>query len=250
MAALSNVINTFSVDRGDFLNSSVNTTNSLQFTPLVSGNNDIYTVPTGKRAFVTSLGINNNSGGSLTYYVQVKISGTYYQITTASAVANNAFGTFQINNSAGIVLNAGEGLAVNASGNGGAVFKVNYREFDASIPFKTASLTAPAAGNNTVYTVPTGYAAVMGSGAETGGVTFGGYANFSGANKTYTHNDVLSGGSVGTTNQTVTSSTSTNNTVSNFLFPNIMSAGDFANFNTSANNAGQFVWLNMYEFPL
>src|ERR1051325_6245700 len=63
----------------------------IRTTVLGNGQNDLYTVPTGKRASI-SYTVTNESGGAINHTFQIKISGTYYTFVATASVINNTTG--------------------------------------------------------------------------------------------------------------------------------------------------------------
>lgn len=76
---------------------------------VVAGNVDIYTVPAGKRA-LGKLAHFNPSLMTNTYFAEVKISGTYYQVTSAVTPAFNING---VTDWTGFILEGGETFSIN-----------------------------------------------------------------------------------------------------------------------------------------
>src|SRR4051794_16203884 len=76
---------------------------------LSTGNTDLYTVPSGRKCLILAVPGRqyNTSAGSIVFFMQVKVSGTYYRLTsnttsvTLTSSSNGAVSTVPI------VLNAG-----------------------------------------------------------------------------------------------------------------------------------------------
>jgi|SRR5690349_21119452 len=219
-----------------------------------TGDTDLYTCPSGRRAIILACYFTNNSGvGNIVAYVEAKISSVYYRLSANATITNGT-----INNTANpqpFILEAGQGFSINSTTNNGLTAGLRVIEFDNSSPLKTVSLLSLSAGNNTLYTVPTGKTALLLSSTGSSqpslpGFQFGFvfYGNTSTVNRTVSMNAVPSGGSVGGSNLILASTTVANN---NFSSPTIqfnLFDGDFINVNTDANTATQIAWVNVYEF--
>lgn len=211
-----------------------------------SGTTDLYTVPTGKKLLLTSqMRTYNTTGSSITSYLMYKIAGNYYRLQTpASNSANTSTATtFNL----GIVLEAGESIAINTTAIGLNV-SLNAMLFDATVPLKTAKLLSLTTGDNTLYTVPAGkiafVQAVTPSFTPIPVVCFGN--GTAGSVIWYAHN-VASGGTPDTTNRVVASQTYTTNTINNQPIGSHMEAGDFISINSNSSSAGQWAGVTVYE---
>ena len=218
-----------------------------------SGDNDIYTVPTGKVAIIPGGARVTNIGVSaITFYPEIKISGVYYKLALAGASAAPSSNASVETTNSTIVLNAGETWALHTDNNGANIF-LPVIEFDASAPIMRASLLSLSSGNNTLYTVPGGKSAIfpptsLSSFGTSGGRTV--YGNFSGVSRTVQIYVVPNGQSV-TTSTSISGGTA--NTVSDGAYlasntPQSLSAGDSIVVNTDAATATQFIWVNVIEF--
>lgn len=118
---------------------------------LSAGDNDLYTVPAGKKAQFMNITFYNSSGTGRVATPQIKISGTYYQVTFAPTVGSLGVATSQPS----IIANAGEILSVNlATGATGFNIRAVVIEFDDSVGLKSARVLSLASGNNTPNLVP------------------------------------------------------------------------------------------------
>lgn len=247
MATLDNAVHSFWLSNPKFIAPGINSSHSIQSASLANGDNDIYTVPTGKKFLFGRVGFYNASGGSITCYPEVKIGGTYYRVGANAAVGNNTFNA-PVVVAPNLVLSAGQVLAVNTNAAGINLVYITGYEFDAGIPLTTTFTTSFSAGDNTVYTCPSGKTAVLSTttaAAVSNGLR---YYNSSGGTRTIYANQVLSGGSPSTTNQCWDAEAVTNNNNTVIELTNVLSAGDFINLNVDANTATQYCWITAYEY--
>lgn len=216
-----------------------------------AGDEDIYTVPAGKRALIMCAGLKNNSGvGNIIWYIQIKISSTYYRLTSNTTTGNGGVGEVNV----GYIAEAGEIVAVNTTTNNGGFVAVKMVVFDDSVKlFSAKKYGSWSAGDNTLYTVPSSTTAFLLSTSITtiigttgiGGQTSIGVTNASGATRTYVEKITPSGGSA--------TSASGSNTVTNGVRGNLtvlaanLGAADAFIVNTDASTDTQFVWLNVME---
>ncbi len=198
-----------------------------------NGNNDIYTCPTGKRALVYGYTLVNNGAGTTTHYGQIKVSGTYYQIsissTTVSPGVGLGFSSFPI------ILDAGEIFSIHTNTTTNSLW-ASVIEFDTTAITKTSKVISMSNGDNTIYTVPAGKTAFMSD--VYGGLNFNGnpsfgYFNNSGGTRLLNMNIVTSGGSPGSTNKILNNLSIANlGVAANFVVSCSMEAGDFLVVNT------------------
>lgn len=209
-------------------------------------------VPSGKRWLVSRMCIwGGASGGAVTF--QVKISGSYYTISGSTSAGVNTLVSSVIQTP--FILEAGETLSITPSATGMNVWAM-VTEFDNTCGLYTKKLTAPASGNNTLWTAPAGTSVFIldqnmgfsfgGAGTVSGGLF---YNNLSGAARTISANLVPSGGSVASGNQIfgggASNASNGARTIANVCA--CMEAGDFLNVATDANTATQFFWANFAE---
>ena len=203
---------------------------------LPMGDNNLYTVPSGKR-LVCNLSCvpYNQSAGNITAYMEYRRSGTYYQIINSVTVSTLSVSTISPNL---IILEAADVLAVNTTTNNGLNIGYCGCLISNNSPLKTSSVLALSNGDNTIYTCPSGKSAILIS-------TY--YFNNSGGSITTYFNIVPSGGSPGATNKYSATSAVTNASSRIFQIPYTLSAGDFVSVNVSAGTAGQQAWCNVIE---
>jgi hypothetical protein len=213
-----------------------------------TGDNDIFTVPAGKRATV-QLTIVNNTGGNLNEIPKVKSGGVYYQsgalvsrvnLTTSQYIAFNTFP----------ILEENEIFSLNYSGPGVVVFGYAIT-FDNTEALKSPKILALTSGDQTIYTCPTGKKALVTNMSGAGNGPMRVYNGTAGL-RTYTWNDVPSGGSVSAANRLYspfTVNTITLGSSQTTACPGL-SAGDFLSINSDSALAGQFAYiLNLVEVP-
>jgi len=215
---------------------------------LGAGDNDLYTVPANKRGLLQMVVSYNHSGGALTWFVEMKVSGVYYRLTSLVSPGDQIFS--QTGNAV-IVLNAGETFSVNVSGGTGLNVWAQVIEFDDSAIIKTARLTSFVNGDNTLYTVPVGKTASFfntAGGAATYTTPSVSYGNFTGgAAITIKSFAVPNGGSSSVNNQTYPATSVSNGSA--FFGPAdiCLGPGDSMVLNSTSNAAGQIAWINVLE---
>jgi hypothetical protein len=212
-----------------------------------SGNSDPYTVPANRRACILGGTFYNSSGGVINVYLQTKISGTYYRISTITFATAGGTGSFPV---PPYCAEAGETISLHADVTGMNIW-LRLIEFDATSSMKSPRLTSLSAGNNTLYTVTSGKkAAVFGSAVSSlftnqGAVN---YINDSGGARTIVGYAVPNAGSAGTANEFQNSIGIANGASVTSLFgPPGMGSGDFIVLNADAGTATQFAWVTVYE---
>lgn len=217
---------------------------AVRNTNITTGDVDLYTVPAGKRAAVLGYYLRNDSGGSVTHYPTIKIGATYYRIGN-NVTTTTANQTAQV---IGYIAEPGETIAINIATTSGAVVTFVVVEYDDSCAFYSPKLTTLAAGDNTVYTVPSSTTAIVISistlSTLTTNTALSAYVNTSGSSRTIQWKFTPSGGSA----VVVTASTSATNLFRTQLnVPASGGAGDAWIINTDANTATQLAWLNIME---
>ncbi len=205
---------------------------------------DVYTVPTGKKAFVFGVGFFSNSGG--TVYAAAHISSAYRRLIQNLVLSGpSAFSNVSIN----LTLNAGEKFAFVVTA-GAVNCWASIVEFDDDVPVVRAYVSSLALGNNTVYTCPPGKTAFI---LPTAGVPSGAggavkYLNMSGGNRNAYLHLVDSGGSPTNNNRITATALVADLTLHNFsnLYGNLVE-GDFLVLNTDSGAAEQSAYLNVFE---
>lgn len=217
-------------------------------TALASGENDIYTVPTGMRATL-ALSVTNISGLSVNQTNQIKVGGNYFQVGTLGAIVNNSQGTLSIPFNTLPILEAGESFSQLTSATGLTVFGYAI-VFSNTEPLLSPKLTTLAAGNNTIYTCPAGKVAFITNVGGSNAILR--IYNASGNTRTYSYNAVPAGGSVSSSNQlmaaftlaNLTQSSQTNNQAG-------LAATGFISLNSDSSAAGQVAYIpNIVELPV
>lgn len=210
-----------------------------------AGNNDVYTVPSGRKAIVlTCLGV---GGTGTTVGMQVKVSGTYYPISASPISIGSGSSLLGM----GTVLEAGDILSVNgvAGGNTNCRCWFSICEMDISSPFYVARNLGLSNGDNTIYTVPTGKTAytVDGFGNLYSGFFLQNYFNNSGASRNITAYVVPTAGSPSSAN-TFYNTTATADGGTAFVWSRTaLNSGDSLVINTNSGTSGQTVWVSYIE---
>lgn len=209
----------------------------------VSGNNDFYTCPAGKKCAIYGVALYNDNASSRTVFFQVKISGTYYRLSSQLVLTtglNSRINTAYILEAGDIVSLNSTGVGVNAWG--------KMIEFDARAPVSTKKILSLSNGDNTLYTVPNGKTALVLCDDLQSSST-NNYSNMtsSTSNPNITCYSIPNGGTKGTSNQISPSTFINTNTRVNFACNPTMNSGDFYVMNTTNGTATQFAWMNVIE---
>lgn len=258
--AAANDINQIQGSLYGFLPQIGNLTANPTYVPLVganlvitgSGHNDIYTVPAGKKALI---GANifrtyNPSAGNISWFAEIKVSGTYYPISITSTLATGTGASGGLGTAA-IVLNAGESLSINCATTAGLNVRGDAAEFDVSeTRLATTRILGLVSGDQTLLTTPVGKTIlpIITSAAGVAIVAAVIVTNNSGGALNYYLNQVPSGGTVGATNQLYPVTSIADKSTSGFAV-GTMRAGDFISVNSSSSNAGQIAWVTYYQIP-
>lgn len=124
------------------------------FSGNTSGTVDIYTVPAGRKAFISWVyGI---SSPIMSGTLNIKVSGTYYNLLGANAAFGNVARLF-----VGQVINAGESFSFITGANPGGNLWVRIMEMDISTPLYTGRNLSLTSGANTLMTVSSGKTAMV-----------------------------------------------------------------------------------------
>lgn len=213
-----------------------------------SGNNDVYTVPSGRRAIVLFSNYRSQSGSSATLVQNWKISGTYYT-TTFSAITVSAGAVAADGSSGGFIMEAGESLSYNSTQTAINTFS-QIVEFDNLSTLKTVKTIGATNGDQTVYTVPTGKKAILVSGnGQPLGCSNSGFfiSNNSGGSITSNIYLVPNGGSKGANNLLRGSLSTSNGLCSRINCGAVLSAGDFIVWNCNTTNANALCAVTLVE---
>jgi len=221
---------------------------------------DMYTCPPNRRAFIYNYSIFNPGAIPNATTLYVKIGGVYYQISVAVLTTGGT--NTQANQNPFWVLEGGQSYSAN-SGNGGQTVFLNIIEFDGAAPLRTVYLLSLAAGDNVLYTCPTGKSAICNTNISalnlySSYVVKGNdpldYWNLSGATRTVQYNMVLAGSSVSSANQLVpagsvaTGSPAGNTTgLNNICTPITFNPGDSFHISTDDPSATQYAYISVFE---
>jgi len=217
------------------------------FTSNIStGTTTLYTVPSGKKAVIIgSTGWNSSAGNIVAYWV-AGIAGVDHRVSADATIVTL---TQHTTVPQAPILNAGDTIKIVTTTNNGLNEWLKIIEFSENSSLKRVSLEAPASGDNTLYTVPSGKKAVLitnATGFSPLGVTA--FSNESGGSINIYYNLVPSGGSVATSNRISALIAASNNALN--LSGNMsatMAAGDFINANLSSAGTSSLLWINVNE---
>lgn len=122
---------------------------------LVSGNNDIITCDAGKRIVIQSANIYNPTGGAIVEKLQLKSSGSYYELPIASTALSASLASlaYGVNQFIFHSLNAGESFSINADAAGLTAW-IRMYEIPDTAPLKTAKLFSIPDADTALYTCP------------------------------------------------------------------------------------------------
>ncbi len=214
----------------------------------INGNNDSYTVPTGKRALVLFSNFRSQSASTATLIQNWKISGTYYN-TTFSAISLTTGAVANDTADGGFVMEAGESISYNSNQTTINIF-TQIVEFDNTAALKTVKTIGATNGDQTIYTVPAGKKAILvsGNGQPLGSGNQGFFiSNNSGGSITSNIYLVPSGGSKGTSNLFRGSISTANGAATRLNCGAVLSAGDFIVWNCGTTNANALCAVTLVE---
>lgn len=221
----------------------------VQSATLAVGNNDLYTVPAGKKAIPIFTQVANLTAGNITAYGMLKRSATYYRVTANQTVnANQANLNCFMNN---FVYEPGDTIAINATAvNLRAVLRILL--VPSNHPLRTVTMFNLALGDNSFYTVPPTVKKAYilpASQSATQNLFSPGYvyySNSSGAAVTCGVFFMPNGQVKGSTFQQYSVSIA-NLLVNGFSLPNYVTTGDFVVINLSSGTAGSHAFMTVYE---
>lgn len=212
---------------------------------LSTGYNDLYTVPSGKKAFVLPhYRFFNASASTIFPYIYVDIAGSQYIIYGGSNLSSGDDRV--IKTGQGIVLNAGEKIGVNVGLANGLNAFFSVLEFDDSTPLYRADAFNMSSGQTKMYTVPPSKSAKMLSDLDNTSLI--GLFNNSIASADYIFYTVPFGGSPGITNQCVRQFSVSNYSFLGLDFFDTLTEDDEVWIETNSANSGQHAWFNYWEF--
>lgn len=209
---------------------------------LAIGDNDLYTVPAGRRAVIMSGTGYNTTGVSVNVYPTLKVGGTTYRLSGNTSIGALSGGAITTN----FIYEPGDIIGANASGVG-----INYDavivEFDETSPVKTARVLDTINGVSTIYTLPAGKVAYpLSNNISTAAAT----VNYCGTTGTPTldFHLVPSGGVTNGGNQLTSASAVVANQRTNPSFnAALRTAGDSITVNSTG--VGAIVFVHISEFP-
>lgn len=212
---------------------------------LATGDNDLYTVPAGKRAVVGGTNIYNNSAGNITTHNQVKISGTYYRVSNDLTITS---GNSNQHNQV-FMLEVDDIFSVNSTTTNGLNVDAMVLEFDSTSKLTQGRVTGPSTGNNTLFTCPASHTCIALREAPwvTTGQPF--FFTADGSARSVFLMNVPSGQVAGNDyklSPAFNINANSVNTVNNYIS---MVAGDFISMNVSTGNSAQIGWIIMLTIP-
>lgn len=214
-----------------------------------SGNNDVYTVPAGRRTIVLTSSFRSQSASTATISQNWKISGTYYN--TSIAATSLGAGLYSGDTTdGGFIMEAGELISFNSNQTAINMF-VQLVEFDNTATLKTAKVLGATNGDQTIYTVPAGKkAAIMTGNGQIWGMNNAGFLLGNNTGSTLTSNIYLvpNGGSKGASNLFRGSISTATATATRINCGAILSAGDFIVWNCNTANANAVCAVTVMEF--
>lgn len=205
------------------------------------GENDMYTVPSGRRLFLGQVYCYNTTGSAIIMYPSIKVSGVYYRLAANQSISANNTG--QTN--ALYIAEAGEIVSINAAAVGLNGWFTCW-EFPDTVNWKSSKLLSLSSGDNLLYTVPSGKNAIVMDSLGTGGGNLQ-YINSSGVSRSVYHHIVPNGQSVGSDYKLRNVITVTNGSKQFLGAAATLESGDFLSVNTDAATATQIVWVNVLE---
>lgn len=222
--------------------------------PGAGSNNDIYTVPAGKRAIVWAMTISNHAAATAsTFRPMIKINGAYYPLAAATGSIVAAAG-----NTVGVlfpyIAEAGETFAITQTTNTTFDVIAHIIQFDATSAMFSAKLVSPTSGDHTLYTPAAGKNGVSNiclPGFPGNVFSSLGGVQTSGSTVTVNYNYLRGAAAASTSNRILAatnfpSTTNTNVSIGCIAIDN----GDSLSLNFSANTSPGLFWLNVLEFNL
>lgn len=211
---------------------------------------DLYTVPAGKTAIIPVMYTNNVGLSANTTSVAVKISGSYYRIST-----DNSFTSAQAQaRSLTYIFNSGETLAFITS----TTSQINYRAAILEIPneygVSSKVLTSFTGGGtpDALYTLPANTKAFVWGSPPTSIFSPAIYVTPNNAAVNYFVYVVPNGSSPSLTDNVINLVIAAGSTSVNFLNigTNLENAGDSIMISSNSTNSGQLAWVNIIEIPI
>lgn len=223
----------------------------------IAGDNDIITCPAGKRIVLQTANIYNPTGGAIVHKVQVKHSGSYYELPIASTALTNSVASLGLTIAQFIfhMLEAGESFSINAAASGLTAW-VRMLEIPDTAPLKTAKRFSIPDVDTALYTCPAGYVAYPVSTTSGGLITFSpllSCVNKTGGSRTFSIFGPVAGSTVSDiANRIATASISdqTNGNASPAqAVPPILQATQSVVVKADAAGSGH-IFMNLWEVPI
>ncbi len=214
---------------------------------LAIGNNDIYTVPTGKKALIFGLPYAYNTGGvTATVALKLKIGTIYNPISQILSIPSS--NQAQFTDFALVLLNAGEKFSAVVTGTAGVNLAYGVVEFDDTVPLVRASTTFPATGALAVYTVPVGKTSVpfcpYAYSSPNVGVSL---YNFTGSIRSYNMYLALPSASASSSNRIANNASVAVNGFARFPVTFTLASQNILYLSSNLNSIRQFAWVVLLE---
>lgn len=216
-------------------------------TNLLSGDVDLYTIPTSYIGIILSADRYNTTNATVTFYDEVKISGSYYRLLANATIASTNLSTASPPNSR-YAFNAGQTIAVNLS-IGGTTLRYSVLLLSTNTGIRGAFLTSVSNGDNTLFTAPSTRSSVI---LATGIGAFGGAIvnyNNSGGTQVYKIYAVENGDSPTELNAIHFVSSTANATATGTInSPVWVSPGGSCVVNSTSGAATQYMWCMVMDY--
>lgn len=224
-----------------FLLSKVATLTNIWALNLSATTNDVWTVPSGQRAYLSR--VTFGSTNTATEAILVKTNGNYFRISSTATVTSGT----PSGQSYAFVAEQGEAFAIEAADTGiVAIFSIFY--YPNTVPLYSPRVFGLAVGDNTIYTVPTGkLASNIGISNPTITAVCTGYYNRSGGARAVALHLVPNGSSVSANTRFYNNAALADNNIVSSLIFHSLNPGDSFVVNTDSA-VGQHAWATVFEW--
>lgn len=212
---------------------------------LATGDYDFYTVPAGKRACILGwVRAYNWSAGTIGFYLQIKVSASYYKVWADQSLSTLTAGTTWLVSP--MCIEAWESFSINTSTTSWLNIWVPIIEFDATSALYTPRILALANWDNTLYTVPAWKSACISNINAVNNILIW-ICNDSWSTRSYTIYNVPSWWSPWATNIVVPATNASDNTAATYAVGSYLATWDFIVVNSNSGTAWQVAWVNIFE---